>query len=138
MKKILLTTLSLISIAHAQVTKYVISSCVIQQMDGKRDTVFDASDGNINCTLNMTTKTISFDWKTKSYKSVKLYKVVEQQVIKEKIYETMGVYSMALKCLNKDGKKCTINFGINSRINYIDIVVADGEFILNYKAVQTQ
>ncbi len=138
MKKIILAAFCMISAAQAQVTKYVIASAVISSMDGKKDTVFKGNDGNITCTLDMTEKKIHFDWDTKNYKSVKAYSVLDQKVLKDKMYETMGVYSMKLKCLNKDKKACTIDFGINSRINNIDIVLVDGPFVLNYRGVQTQ
>ena len=138
MKIIFLISFCMITTVYAQISKYVIASCIITSIDGKRDTVFNGQDGNISCTLDMTEKRIHFDWATKEYKYVKSYTVLREQVLKDKMYETMGVYSIKLKCLNKDKKECNIDFGINSRINNIDIVLVDGPFVLNYRAVQTQ
>lgn len=138
MKPFILCAFLLISVARAQVTKYVIASCIITSTGGKKDTVFNGKDGNIFCTLDMHAKSIQFDWQTTKYTSLKSYTVVRQKIIKGKMYETMGVYSMKLDCRNKNKKPCTIEFGINSRINNIDIVLVDGPFVLNYRAVQTQ
>ena len=138
MKKICIIAVCLISFSYAQVTKYVMASCVITSVDGKKDTIFNGNGGNINCTLDMTQKKILFYWDIKDYKTVKSYGVLEQKIVKDKMYETMGVYSMNLKCLNKEKKPCSIDFGINSRINNIDIVLVDGAFVLNFHAVETQ
>ena len=105
MKIIFLIAICLVSVAQAKVSKYVIASCIITSLDGKKDTVFNGTAGNITCTLDMTRKSIEFFWDTKEYKSVKSYIVLSQQIMKGKMFETMGVYSMKLKCLNKNKKE---------------------------------
>src|SRR5437764_10120236 len=110
--KLLIIAFLWVTAASGQVSKYVIASCVISSLDGKKDTVFNGTDGNINCTLDMNAKKIDFKWDTREYKSVKSYTITRQDIKKDKMYETMGVYSMKLSCLNKDKKECSIDFGI--------------------------
>jgi len=139
MKRILLTALMIISVAFAQKMKYVVAYCTLQQAGtAAPDTVFHGNEGSITSLVDLTDKTLSFDWKTKEFNTIKKYTIVEEKTIKEDIYNTMGIYSRKLKCLNKDGKQCTVEFAISERINKIDIVVVDGSFVLNYSAVEVQ
>ena len=136
MKKFLLTILLLVSIAYAQKMKYVVGYCTLQGVNGKADTVFNGNEGNITILIDLDAKTADFDWKMPDYNTVKKYTIVHSNIKKEEIYTTMGIYSIQLKCKNKNGKDCTIDIAISERINKIDIIVVDGSFVLNYSAVE--
>ena len=139
MKKLVFTALLLGSVAYSQKMKYVVGYCTIQQGSSPaKDTVFNGNEGSITSLVDLGAKTVSFDWKTKEYNTLKKYTILEERTIKEDIYRTMGIYSRKLKCLNKDGKSCTVDFAISERINKIEIVVVDGNYVLNYTAVEVQ
>ncbi|MDB5198478.1 MAG: hypothetical protein JWO92_441 [Chitinophagaceae bacterium] len=135
-KKILLTALLLVSVAYAQKMKYVVAYCTLQGINGSIDAVFNGNGGSITVFADLDAKTIAFDWKMPDYSTVKKYTIVQSNTKKEEIYTTMGIYSIQLKCKNKDGKDCTVEIAINERINKIDIIVVDGSFVLNYSAVE--
>lgn len=136
MKKIFLIIFSLVSSAYAQKMKYVVAYCTMQGINGAKDTVFNGNAGSITALADLDAKTLSFDWKTPDYNVVKKYTIVQSNVKKEEIYTTMGIYSIQLKCKNKDGKDCTVEIAISERINKIDIIVVDGSFVLTYSAVE--
>lgn len=138
MKKIALTICLLISVAYAQKMKYVVALCTLQGVSGVKDTVFHGNEGSITIYVDLDAKTSSFDWKLPDIKTVKKYTIVHSNIKKEDIYTTMGIYSIQLKCKNKDGKDCTIEIAISERINKIDIIVVDGAYVLNYSAVEVQ
>jgi hypothetical protein len=138
-KKIIFIALLLTSVAYAQKMKYVVAYCTLQQgMNGTKDTVFNGNEGSITAFVDLDAKTVSFDWKMPDYSTVKKYTIVESNIKKEEIYTTMGIYSIQLKCKNKDGKNCTVKIAISERINKIDIVVVDGSYVLNYSAVEVE
>lgn len=136
--KYLLILFMLTSIAYGQKSYYTIANCVIASADGKQDTVFSAKEGNVYCIMDLDSMKISFDWKTKDFNTVKSYKILDKKDVKGDDYYTMGVYAMKLKCLNRAGKNCTIDFALSSRINNIRIVLVDGENVLFYDAIQTK
>ena len=138
MKKFILSALLLVSVAYAQKMKYVVGYCTLQGVSGQRDTVFNGSNGIITILVDLDAKTANFDWKTPDYSTVKKYTIVQSNIKKEEIYRTMGIYSIQLKCKNKDGKDCSVEIAISERINKIDFVVVDGGFVLNYKAVEVE
>jgi hypothetical protein len=136
MKKFLLIPFFLLSFAFAQKMKYVVAFCTIQSAGGAMDTAFNGKEGNITALVDLDEKTASFDWKMPGYSTIKKYTIVESNIKKEEIYRTMGIYSIALKCKNKDGRESSINIAVSERINKIDIVVVDGKFVLTYNAVE--
>ena len=136
--KYLLILFMLTSFAYGQKSYYTIANCVIASANGKMDTVFNAKEGNIYCVMDLDSMKISFDWKTKEFNTIKIYKIIEKKEVKADDYYTMGVYAMKLKCQNRAGKSCNIDFALNSRINSIRIVVSDGENVLFYDAIQTK
>jgi hypothetical protein len=136
MKKFLLIPAFLLSSVYAQKMKYVIAYCTIQSAGGTIDTAFNGKDGSITALVDLDEKTASFDWKMPDYSTVKKYTIIESNIKKEELYRTMGIYSIALKCKNKDGRESSINIAISERINKIDIVVVDGKFVLTYNAVE--
>lgn len=138
MMKLLIALLFCCSLSYGQVTKYTVANCIIQGVDGKRDTVFNASQGNIFCAMDLDSQRISFTWDTKDIKTVKTYKILEKKDVKGPDYATMGVYAMKLKCTNRSGQACSVDFALNSRINNIQIVVVDGSYVVYYDVVQTQ
>ena len=135
MKKIFLIAFLLISVAYAQKMKYVVGYCTMQGTTGSVDTVFSGNTGGITVLVDLDAKTANFDWKTPEYNTLKKYTILESNIKKEGIYTTMGIYSIQLKCKNKDAKDCNIDIAINERIGKIDLVVVDGSFVLNYAAV---
>lgn len=138
MKKILFTSILLVSFAYAQKMKYVVAYCTLQNSNGTKDTVFNGSNGSITAFVDLDAKTASFDWKMPDYSTVKRYTIVKSNIKKEDIYTTMGIYSIQLNCKNKDGKDCTVEIAISERINKIDIIVVDGSYVLNYSAVEVE
>lgn len=138
MKKIIFIFLLLISVAYAQKMKYVVALCTLQGASGAKDTVFNGKEGSITINVDLDGKTANFDWKLPDVQTVKKYTIVQSTIKKEEIYTTMGIYSIRLKCKNKDGKDCTIEMAISERINKIDIIVVDGSFVLNYNAVEVE
>ena len=128
----------LVSIAYAQKMKYVVGYCTLQGANGQIDTVFNGNNGSITILVDLDAKTANFDWKTPEYNTVKKYAIVQSNIKKEEIYTTMGIYSIQLKCKNKDGKDCSIEIAISERINKIDFIVVDGSFVLNYSAVEVE
>ena len=138
MKKVFLTAFILISIAYAQKMKYVVGYCTIQGVNGAKDTVFNGSSGSITVMVDLDAKTANFDWKTPEYNTIKKYTITESTTKKEAIYTTMGVYSILLKCKNKNDKDCPIEIAINERIGKADFVVVDGSFVLTYNAVAVE
>ena len=137
MKKLLFLLL-ISSAVYGQKSYYTIANCVIASLDGKKDTVFNGTQGNVYCIMDLDSMKISFDWKTKEFKTVKSYKILEKNDIKGDDFVTMGIYAMKLKCKNRAGKDCSVDFALNSRINNIRIVVSDGANVLFYDAVQTK
>ena len=138
MKKIILSALFLVSIAYAQKMKYVVAYCTLQGVNGVSDTLCNGNDGSITILVDLGAKTASFDWKMADFSTIKNYTIVQSTIKKEDIYKTMGIYSIRLKCKNKDGKDCTIEIAISERINKIDIIVVDGSYVLNYGAVEVE
>lgn len=138
MKKILLAACCLFSFAFAQKMKYVIVSCTAMGTGGTVDTVFNGNHGSVTGYVDLDEKTASFDWKTPDITTVKKYTILQSVVKKEEIYRTMGIYSIQLKCKNKDGKDCSIEIAVSERINKIDIVVVDGRFVLTYAAMEVR
>ena len=138
MKKIFLVFLLLFSVAYAQKMKYVVALCTMQGVNGAKDTVFNGNEGSITINIDLDEKTASFDWKLPDVQTVKKYTIIQSTIKKKEIYTTMGIYSIRLKCKNKDGKDCTIEIAISERINKIDIIVVDGSFVLNYSAVEVE
>ena len=136
MKKIILTAFFLLSSGYAQKMIYVVGYCTLQGVHGKVDTVFNGSNGSITVLIDLDAKTAAFDWKMPDYNTVKNYTIVQSNIKKEDIYTTMGIYSIQLKCKNKNDKDCTIEIAISERINKIDLIVVDGSFVLNYSAVE--
>lgn len=128
----------LVSVAYAQKMKYVVAYCTLQSVNGTKDTVFNGNQGSITALVDLDAKTAAFDWKMPDYSTVKKYTIIQSNIKKEEIYTTMGIYSIQLKCKNKDGKDCTIEIAISERINKIDIIVVDGSFVLNYGAVEVE
>lgn len=138
MKRFILSALLLVSIAYAQKMKYVVAYCTLQGVNGKTDTVFNGNNGSITILVDLDAKTAIFDWKMPDYSTIKKYTIVQGNIKKEEIYTTMGIYSIQLKCKNKDGKDCTIEIAISERINKIDLIIVDGSFVLNYSAVEVE
>ena len=138
MKKILLIASLLISVAYAQKMKYVVAYCTMQDVNGIKDTVFNGSSGSITAFVDLDAKYVTFDWKTPDYNTVKKYTIVQSNIKKEEIYTTMGIYSIFLKCKNKNEKDCTVEIAISERINKIDIIVVDGAYVLNYSAIEAE
>lgn len=138
MKKFILSALLLVSVAYAQKMKYVVGYCTLQGVNGQVDTVFNGNNGSITILVDLDAKTANFDWKMPDYSTIKKYSIVKSNIKKEEIYTTMGIYSIQLKCKNKDGKDCTIEIAISERINKIDLIVVDGSFVLNYSAVEVE
>ena len=139
MKRTVLILACLFSFAHAQKMKYVVAYCTLQQgMNGTKDTVFNGTAGNITAYVDLTAKTAVFDWKLPNLSTLKKYTIIESHVKKEEIYTTMGIYSIQLKCKNKEGKDCSIEIAISERINKIDLTVVDGNFVLNYNAIEVE
>jgi hypothetical protein len=138
MKKILFTSILLISVAYAQKMKYVVAYCTLRSINGTVDTVFNGNNGTITVLADLDSKTIDFDWKIPDYSTIKKYTIVQSNTKKEEIYTTMGIYSIQLKCKNKEGKDCSVEIAISERINKIDIVIIDGSYVLNYSAVEVE
>ena len=138
MKKFLFTSILLISVAYAQKMKYVVAYCILKSINGTADTVFNGNKGSITVLGDIDSKTIDFDWKMPDYTTIKKYTIVQSKIKKEEIYTTMGIYSIQLKCKNKEGKDCSVEIAISERINKIDIVVIDGNYVLNYNAVEVE
>ncbi|HUS01529.1 MAG TPA: hypothetical protein VMY77_07375 [Chitinophagaceae bacterium] len=136
MKKFILAALFLLSVAYAQKMKYVVAYCTLQGINGNTDTLCNGNDGSITILVDLDAKTANFDWNMSDFSTIKKYRIVQSTIKKEEIYKTMGIYSVFLKCKNKDGKDCSIEIAINERINKIDIVVVDGSYVLNYGAVE--
>jgi hypothetical protein len=137
-KKFILSVLLLVSVAYAQKMKYVVAYCTLQGVNGVSDTVFNGNEGSITIGIDLDAKTANFDWKMPGYSTLKKYTIVQSNIKKEEIYTTMGIYSIQLKCRNRDGKDCTIEIAISERINKIDLVVVDGSYVLNYGAVEVE
>ena len=138
MKKLIFTSIILISVAYAQKMKYVIAYCTLQGIDGIKDSVFNGTGGSITALVDLDAKTVAFDWKMPAYSTIKAYTIVQSNIKKEEIYRTMGIYSIQLKCKNKEGKNCSVDIAISERINKIDIVVIDGSYVLNYSGVEVE
>lgn len=138
MKPFFLILLSLVSIAYAQKMKYVVAQCTIQGAGGAKDTVFNGDKGSITALVDLDAKTAVFDWKTPDYNTSKKYTIVQSNIKKEEIYTTMGIYSIQLNCKTVNGKDCSIQIAISERINKIDIVVVDGNFVITYAAIEVE
>lgn len=138
MKTVILIIAFLFSAAYAQKMKYIVALCTIQQPGGVKDTAFNGSNGSITAFVDLDQKTVVFDWKMPDYNTKKSYTIVQSIVKKEEIYTTMGIYSIQLNCKNGKGKDCTIQIAISERINKIDIVVVDGNFVVSYSAIEVE
>src|SRR5205085_9803369 len=111
-KKFLFTAMLLISVAYAQKMKYVIANCILQDASGTKDTVFNGNNGSITAFVDLDAKTAAFDRKMPDYSTVKNYSIVQSIIKKEEIYTTMCIYSIQVKCKNKDGKDCSVEITI--------------------------